>query len=175
MRTIQAITISILAVTSLAGSAVGVVAQDEPSMEVTEVTGRAIFGPWIVDPGVEEIPEGVLVGEDFVFLHGWDTSDPRLDGEMTRTVNFRHIPDTATIESLTYELTNDGGSWVGDGRGYSGPSDASGFVALSGRGGYEGLSAFIVHEGDVDRGYWDLRGIIFPSDTPEIPEPYTAE
>jgi hypothetical protein len=94
---------------------------------------------------------------------------------MVRTVNFRWIPGTHTVESVTYEMTNDGGSWAGDGRGYGSPSGGSGFVALSGRDGYEGLTAFIVHEGDTDRGYWDLRGIIFPSEMPEIPEPYVAE
>ena len=52
-------------------------------------------------------------------------------------------------------LTNDGGSWVGDGRGFGGPSDGGGIVALSGRDGYEGLSAFLIHGGDLDRGYWD--------------------
>ena len=175
MRTVRNATISILAVGLLAGATVGVAAQDEPGIEVTEVTGQAIFGPWIDDPGVDETPDGILVGEDFVFLHGWDTSDARLNGEVTRTVNFRHIPDTGTIESVAYELTNDGGSWVGDGRGYSAGSDGSGFVALSGRGGYEGLSAFLVHEGGTGDGGWDLKGIIFPSEVPEVPEPYVAE
>jgi hypothetical protein len=136
MRTAKAIIISILAVGLLTGAAAGVAAQDEPSTEVTEVTGRAIFGPWINDPGVSETPDGIMVGDGFVFLHGWDTSDPRLNGEMTRTVNFRNDFDLgASIESVAYELTNDGGSWVGDGRGYGSPSGGSGFVALSGRGG----------------------------------------
>jgi hypothetical protein len=48
-------------------------------------------------------------------------------------------------------------------------------VALSGRDGYEGLSAFIVHEGGRDENSWDLEGIIFPSEVPEVPEPYAGE
>jgi len=175
MRMIKTTAISILTIGLLAGAAIGVTAQDEPGTGVTEVTGRAIFGPWEEDPGITLTPEGIMVGEGFVFIHGWDTSDDRLNGEMRRTVNFRSIPEVATVESFAYELTNDGGSWVGDGRAYGGPSGGSGLVALSGRDGYEGLSAFIVHEGDTDRGYWDLKGIIFPSEVPEIPEPYAAD
>ena len=116
MRTIRTTTSFILAIGLLAGAAVELAAQDAPGTDVTEVTGRAIFGPWIEDPGVEVTPDGIMVGEGFVFLHGWDTSDPRLNGEMTRTVNFRNDPDAGSgIESVAYELTNDGGSWVGDG------------------------------------------------------------
>ena len=100
----------------------------------------------------------------------------RLDGEATRTVNFRFDSDfTRGIESEAMVMTNEGGSWVGDGWGYGGAElDGGGFSALSGRDGYEGLSAFIVrgpNEGDG----WDLKGIIFPSERPEIPEPYVAE
>jgi len=47
-------------------------------------------------------------------------------------------------------------------------------VALSGRDGYEGLTAFVnlTAGGGTD---WDLEGIIFPSEMPVIPEPYAGE
>jgi hypothetical protein len=177
MRTIRTTTISILAVSVLAGSAVGVAAQDEASMEPAEVTGRATFvvSEPLVDPVMSDAPGGIRVGDGMVVVHIWDTNDPRLDGEATRTVNFRFDADFSNgIESEAMVLTNDGGSWVGDGWGYGMPGDGGGFSALSGSGGYEGLSAFVVrgpNEGDG----WDLKGIIFPSERPEIPELYVAE
>ena len=177
MRTIKTITISTLAVGLLAGSAVGVAAQDEASMEPAEVTGRATFAEGVlVEPAMSDGPGDIRVGDGMVVVHTWDTNDPRLDGEATRTVNFRFDSDfTSGIESEAMVLANEGGSWVGDGWGYGGAElDGGGFSALSGRDGYEGLSAFIVrgpNEGDG----WDLKGIIFPSERPEIPEPYVAE
>ena len=178
MRTIRVTTISTLAVGLLAGSAVGVAAQDEASMEPAEVAGRATFvvdGGMVVEPAMSETSGGIQVGDGMVVLHIWDTDDPRLNGEVTRTVNFLFDSSfTNGIESSAMELTNDGGSWVGDEMGYGTLSDGGGFSALSGRGGYEGLTAHIVrgpNEGDG----WDLKGIIFPSERPEIPEPYDAE
>ena len=176
MRTIKTITISTLAVGLLAGSAVGVAAQDEASMEPAEVTGRATFAEGVlVEPAMSDGPGDIRVGDGMVVVHTWDTNDPRLDGEATRTVNFRFDSEfTNGIESEAMELTNDGGSWVGDGWGYGTGTDGSGFSALSGRGGYEGLTAFVVrgpNEGDG----WDLKGIIFPSERPPVPEPYAGE
>ena len=174
MRGIKTTTISILALGLLAGSAVGVAAQDEPSVEATEVTGQVIHGEPIVMQEPVETPDGIVVGEGWVFRQTWDTSDPRLDGDVTYTINTRGLPDCCGIVSETYELTNDGGSWLGDGRGYGIGTDRNGFVALSGREGYEGLTAFL----DLAAGEgtdWELKGLIFPSEAPEVPEPYVAE
>ena len=176
MRTIRTTTISILAVGLLAGSTVGVAAQDEASTLPAEVTGRATFVEGLlVEPVMSETPEGIQVGDGLVTVHTWDTNDSRLNGDVTRTVNFRFDSDfTNGIESSVMELTNDGGSWVGDERGYGTPSGGGGFSALSGRGGYEGLTAYLVrgpNEGDG----WDLKGIIFPSEGPPVPEPYAGE
>ena len=174
MRAIRTTTISILAVGLLAGSAVGVAAQDEEA--AAEVTGRATFVEGLLaDPVMSETPEGIQAGDGLVTVHTWDTNDARLNGDVTRTVNFRFDSSfTNGIESSVMELTNDGGSWVGDERGYGALGGGGGFSALSGRGGYEGLTAYIVrgpNEGDG----WDLNGIIFPAAMPEVPEPYAAE
>ena len=176
MRAIKNTTISILAVGLLAGSAVGVAAQDEPNVEATEVTGRATFVEGLLaDPVMSETPEGIQAGDGLVTVHTWDTNDARLNGDVTRTVSFRFDSSFSNgIESSVMELTNDGGSWVGEERGYGTPAGGGGFSALSGRGGYEGLTAYIVrgpNEGDG----WDLNGIIFPAAMPEVPEPYAGE
>lgn len=169
MRKIRTTTIAILAVGLLAGSTIGVAAQDEPSIEVAQVTGRAV-------------QTGELEGEDFGFLLTWTTSDPRLSGAVTRTVNFIWDPNSDTvIDSHTYELANDGGSWLGDGNGYTfdafGDARSVQSVALSGRGGHEGLSAFVVLEtaSDAAGPIWDIEGVIISTGLPEVPERYAAE
>ena len=175
MRIIRTTTISILAVGLLAGSAVGATAQDDPRAEATEVTGRVTFGQPIAMPDPVETPDGILVREGVAAPQTWDTSDPRLTGEGTYTVNVAAVPDCCAIQAEAYELSNDGGSWVGDGRSISPESGRHGFVALSGRDGYEGLTAYAVTEVAADGNGWDITGMIFPSEMPEIPEPYVAE
>ena len=176
MRTIKTTTSSILALGLLAGSAVGVAAQDEAGMEPVAVTGRATFVEGeLVEPEFSETPDGNFAGNGLVVVHIWDTDDPRLNGEATRTVNFRTDSNfTTVIESEAMVLTNDGGSWVGDGWGYGAAGDGGGISALSGRGGYEGLTAIVAHGPNAGTG-WTLEGIIFPSERPEVPEPYAAE
>ena len=184
MHAIKTTSISILALGLLAGSAVGVTAQDGPDMEAAEVTGRAFM-----------LAERRDVGGDFIFfdppggkIHSgavdgtWSTSDPRLNGLVTRTVTWHWDPASDTVlDSHTYELTNDGGSWVGEGNGYltdlRGDPRSVRWVTLTGRDGYEGLSAMVVLEtADVlQPAALDLRGVIFPGEVLEIPEPYVAE
>ena len=176
MRTIKTTAISILTVGLLAGSTVGVAAQDEGDTSPAEVTGRATFVEGLLaDPVMSETPGGIQAGDGLVTVHIWETDDARLNGEATRTVNFRFDSSFSNgIETSVMELVNDGGSWVGDERGYGVPTGGGGFSALSGRGGYEGLTAYIVR-GPNDGEGWDLEGIIFPSEQPEVPEPYVTE
>lgn len=169
--------VSILTAGLLAGSSVGVVAQGEPSIEAAEVTGRAAwFGE--VSPGTETSTDGIVKIEDVVHRHIWSTSDPRLSGEVTYTGNWYSVPDPdISIQSATYELTNDAGSWLGDATAYA--SDALGVdidvVVFTGRDGYEGLTAYVVLDwGSVDVSGENLSGVIFPEAMPPTPEPYTA-
>ena len=179
MRTIKTTIISILAVSLLAGAAFGVAAQDEPNMEAAEVTGRTFM-----------LAERRSAGGDFVFLElggtvntgavggTWSTSDPRLNGLVTRTVTWHWDPASDTVlDSHAYELTNDGGSWVGEGHGYltdlRGDPRSVRWVTLTGRDGYEGLSAMVVLEtADVlQPAALNLEGVIFPGEVLEVPEP----
>ncbi len=183
MRAIRTTTISILALGLFAGSVVGVAAQDEPNMEAAEVTGSALMrgerrevgGDFVILDMGGAINTGAVAGV-------WSTSDPRLNGTVTRTVTWHWDggSDTA-IDSHTYELTNDGGSWLGEGNGYltdlRGDPRSVRWVAPTGRDGYEGLSAMVVLEtGNVlQPSALSLEGVIFPSEVPEVPEPDAAE
>ena len=177
MRAIRTTTISILALGLLAGSAVGVVAQDEPSMDGAEVTGDAVFLAQITEGTIEEAPP-LYAGDNVAARQRWSASDPRLDGVVTFTINWRADTDSGiNINAATYELTNDAGSWVGDARGYIGGTIGEVVsVALSGRDGYAGLSAIVVMESaTTEANAWDLSGVIVPGELPEVPAPYAAE
>jgi hypothetical protein len=170
--------ISMLAVGLVAGSAVGVAAQEEPSKEAASVTGRAAwFGE--VSAGTQTSSDGIVAVEDVVHNHIWSASDPRLSGEVTYTGNWYFVPDPYIgIQSGTYELTNDEGSWLGDATAYG--SEALGVdadvVVFTGRGGYEGLTAYVVLDwGSQDVSGENIQGVIFPSAMPPVPEPYSAE
>ena len=183
MRAVRNTTISILAVGLLVGSTVGATAQDEPNMEAAEVTGSALMrserrdasGDFVILDMGGTINTGAVDGV-------WSTSDPRLNGTVTRTVTWHWNPvSDIAIDSHVYELTNDDGSWLGEGNGYltnlrEDPLSTR-WVALTGRDGYEGLSAMVVLEtGNVlQPSALKLEGVIFPTGIPETPEPYAGE
>lgn len=162
----------------LAGSTVGVAAQDEPSMEGAAVTGTA---GWLreVSGGTESSTDGIVAVDDVVHVHSWTASDPRLSGDLTYTGNWLFDENAGnSIQSGTYELTNEGGSWLGDATAYS--SDAlqadTDVVVFAGRDGYEGLTAYVVIDWSSSGASGEnFEGVIFPSAMPPVPEPYVAE
>ena len=114
MRGIKGISISILAVGLLAGSAVGVAAQ--PEGEATYVTGTVAFS-----------------GSECVEATGWvecpmslDASDSRLSGDGSwRTSGVPMQSDDAFVilVSMLLRVANDEGAWAGGGRLYALPTN----------------------------------------------------
>ena len=180
MRAIRTTTISILAISLLAGSAVGVTAQDEETdpNRAVDVTGRAAWFS-LVSGGTRTSLDGIVKDEDVVHEHIWSASDPRLSGNVTYTGNWSFDPITDIgIQSGTYELTNDEGSWLGNATAYV--SDRLGadtdVVVFAGRDAYEGLTAYVVIDwGADDVSGENLKGVIFPRAMPEVPDAYAAE
>ena len=154
MRAIRTTTISILALGLLAGSAVGVAAQDEEAAAgATSFTGTGT-------------PVDFFDGEE----------------DVTVTLIRSHLADPEAagftmLSAQAYELTNDAGSWLGEGTGLA--SDELGVArdtfVLVGQDGYEGLTAYVISEDPGFTGNITLSGLIFPSAMPEVPEPYAAE
>ena len=142
MRGIKTITISILALGLLAGSAVGVAAQDEESDPMAPSSFTWSYGD--VEGSIRGYPE---ISQGFTVV----ASDPRASGEMTND------PIDADEEFLIglweSRLVNDNGSWVGIGK------QVDGFVndlgtdfeweaglprwELTGEGDYAGLSLIL--------------------------------
>jgi hypothetical protein len=183
MRMIKTTTISILAVGLLAGSAVGVAAQDDAAVaEVTSFTGerttqqdQVVEGTSSASGGLDEVTGSVYVGSLVA-------SDPRLTGTYTSTDNY--IVDTTemlddfsnfnVVSASTWELTNDGGSWIVEVTSFGNiEADVNaGWLEFTGQGGYEGLSAYAVADW---RDSPQFVGTVFPRPMLEIPEPYAAE
>jgi hypothetical protein len=80
------------------------------------------------------------------------------------------------LNTSIVELTNDGGSWLGEGVSMSSTDldVATDNIILVGRDGYEGLTAYVLVDG---RGWPPTySGVIFPSAMPDVPEePYAGE
>ena len=188
MRAIKTITISVLAFGLLAGSAVGVMAQDE---EFADPMAPAFFA-------VEYV-----AGDDFEFVEGTfeevapglekqygavtrglsvDAEDPRASGDWTRLENkdllfLEEGPDgaqVATVGARSIRVTNDAGSWEGTGHALANfpptPDEASTVATLNiltGDGAYEGLTLILADTSEGDRGW----GWIVPNGSvPPIPE-----
>ena len=164
MRAIKTITISILALGLLAGSAVGVAAQN------ALVTGDTES----IDDCGGDFSSGAICNAR------WEFDDARLSGEATTTLTMIHAgggEDLAFAGFIVEEgrLSNDGGSWtltyfcnvfepvagwVPDGwpgeaelpAQYQGNIESGcEHLLLRGEGGYEGLGAYLT---DGPRGYW---------------------
>ena len=187
MRAIRTITISILAVGLLAGSAVGVAAQDEEAADgATSFTGSVRGGEGVdVETTETDLGNGYLAVDGFTWRNNWVSSDERLTGDVTGVNNWVVGPDgfdawstggqPDIIASQVIELVNDGGSWLGEGIsfGCTGFEISRDMYTLVGQGGYEGLTAYVILE--VPPGPPTFSGIIFPTAMPEVPEPYTGE
>ena len=181
MRAIKTITISILAVGLLAGSAVGVAAQDEDAT-TSSFTGTSSFVE-VISEGTwgEPLPNGLIGAADNVGLHRWESSDPRLAGDAVVANSAVIDPDKGNVLTVsTYELTNDGGSWVGEHTAF-GSSDALGPdvgnlgpIILVGRDGYDGLTAYVMNQFDMAANA-EFSGVIFPTALPSFPELPAAE
>ena len=189
MRAIKTTTISILALGLLAGSAVGVAAQDDASadptapafFEVEYIAGddfEMVEGTYEeLGPGLEryegEVVRGMLV----------DAEDPRASGEWSMADNvgvvFFEPPadrSVADVRARSIRLENEAGAWEGTGwAATNAPASGgpeAGTVArmsiLEGTGAYEGLTLVIA---DTDGGAQGWGWIMPDGLVPAIPEP----
>ena len=149
MRGIKTTTIAILALGLLAGSAVGVTAQDAGPMAPSTFTMHGAGEPVVsTDPGT---------GATIVVVEK-ESTDERAAGTWTEVVGGPTVPvDEAAglIQRIAVRIVNDGGSWVGSSRGFlifasDGPPTVQFLGELVGEGGYEGLTFFYAETGDVE-------------------------
>ena len=174
MRMLKPGPATVLAIGLLAGSAVGVAAQDGGPLTPTHVeftSGWPVDGPPLLEAEVT-------------------ASDPRVSGLLTVASdndgpNAELGAEGLDVKLTVYEvrLVNDGGSWMGTGQRIGGgpeiedvPPRDVGMWTLVGAGDYEGLSLYVSSQasGEQDAEYdWIEKtwGVIIPTAwVPEGPE-----
>jgi hypothetical protein len=174
MRTLKSGLTTVIAIGLLAGSAVGVAAQDEDPLA----------------PAYVEFTSGWPVDEPLLLEVEVAASDPRVSGLLTVASDNDGPNAELGAEGLDVKLTvyqvrllNDGGSWTGTGQRIGGgpeiedvPPRDVGMWTLVGAGDYEGLSLYVSSQasGDQDAEYdWieQTWGVIIPTAwVPEGPE-----
>ncbi len=87
MRAIKTSVICILAVGLLAGSAIGVAAQDEASFVTGTIGASSVIGEPVIS-----VTEGIEDGRGLVREGPIEVSDPRLTGTLVREINFSFRP-----------------------------------------------------------------------------------
>ena len=181
MRGIRNTTIAIFALGLLAGSAVGVAAQDE------EATTDAPIGPSYFTGQLVSDFEGTPFGSSGVLFEGdaIEVSDPRVSGSLTRagTANFvNDVGDSAIIafQADAWRIENDAGTWSGQGTGLlrvgpdGPPSVETSTVVLTGEGGYEGHTLYLIVDWTTDDAA-AVVGAVFVGEAPTAPELPAAE
>jgi hypothetical protein len=177
--------ISILAIGLLAGSAVGVAAQEEeaaaePSTPA-KVTGTInTEASDLVQEPTETVVDGTLEVRDGVFAGDrFEMDDPRLTGTATGAFNVdvHKVSDFIDIVSqmMAGRIENEAGSWSGQGTsvfhgGATIPEDEAFQLdtwLLTGADAYEGLSAYLVVDGTEDSP--TVEGVVFAGEMPPFP------
>ena len=183
MRTIRTTTITALVVGLLAGSTVGVAAQDAPPEQlITSFTADRTTQQDQVIEGASTTTDGLEETIGSVYVGSLVSSDPRFTGTYTSVDNW--VVDTTemlddfsnfnVIVVSTWELSNDEGRWLIEATSFGNiEQDAnSGWLEFVGQGGYEGLYAYAAADWQDSP---QIVGTVFPRPMPETPEPYIAE
>jgi hypothetical protein len=186
VRTVKTTTITILAIGLLAGSAIGVTAQDEePAAEPgtpAKVEGTVGQGGDVVQEPTETVVDGVLEVRDLVFGGEWplEMDDPRVTGSVTVAVNqdVHKVSDFVDVVStaVNMRLENEAGSWSGQGTSIihaGGTIDQEEVtdlltLILTGTGDYEGLTTYLIVDWTEDPPA--VEGAIFAGEIPPFPE-----
>jgi len=187
-------TISILALGLLAGSAVGVVAQDEaafPTDEIIYVTGEMSSPPEDFkgpeDTKVEDVAGGFRFENAITWDVGLEFTDPRLSGKLRVVQNGIKGPidgGDALIMPSTFHMVGDLCEWAGEGVLLSADLlDEAGefqeeligteFYSMAGQGDCDGLTAYLITSFHGGQQPPTVEGLIFPSAIPAMPVPAT--
>ena len=180
MRTLKPGLITVIAIGLLAGSAVGVAAQDDSSPAFFSWTygdGEAEFVPGEMD---ESVP-GVMTMRDFTQVFSIEADDGRASGLSTYVFNSdswadadADAPEMIDVISFSQRIVNEGGSWSGTGTlvdhtapGEGAARSGASMATLAGESGYDGLTLFLLLTPGDEGG----SGFIVPTaNVPPVPE-----
>lgn len=167
MKGLKTTLMAAIAVGLVAGSTVGVVAQDDP-MAPAAVTGTGPY-PEEVALGSRAWEDGAMRYKDLRQNTIWEASDPRLSGAVSLTTNrTEYEQEEFFVESKTAVIENDGGRWTGQGTVLFGEELGETLtLVMQGQDAYEGLTAYVV----MDLPGRTFNAAIIPGGMPEFPEP----
>ena len=179
MRGIKSGVISLVAIGLLAGSSVGVTAQepDTTAQGPVEFTATWSWGPDVRTDTMEG-EEGVVMTRGGAWRPGVITgaTDPRLEGAVTIAANSNQYPGGPEVWNYALRIENDGGAWQQSPTitldiGSDDLNTTTGVMV--GEGGYDGLVAVF---DNLEQGQtWTLHGYIIEGELPPGPEPFVAE
>ena len=172
MKGLKTTLVVAISVGLLAGTAVGVAAQDEAadggSMGPALVTG-SLSHPEDALADEARTTEDGIVRDHWVETANAKVTDPRLSGVLTIDLTRERFDELGTdLGWARVRLENDAGFWEGTSVDTTDPVTQFREVAyyeLVGGGGYEGLSA-VVFQTETTDDEWLWSGIIFPGDLP---------
>ncbi len=143
-------------------------------------TGEVTSGP-AVQGSLDEEDDVFLIRDEMGLADTIETSDPRVSGTLSWVTNldWHVVSDTEGVLPVTnaWRIENDGGTWSGQGTGLSHQTDGGLTVqtaVLTGEGGYDGLTAFVVFQRTDDEPF-AVTGAVFPREMPPFPEAPPAE
>jgi len=180
MKTIRSTLIATLAIGLLAGSTLGVTAQDEVAAPV-EFTARWAWGSPIRGEASETAP-GVVQHRGGAWRPGVlaAASDPRWQGTLSIANNENDYSASGgpLVGVHAFRVENADGAWqqmptialI-----IPGVDDLVNTGFFVGEGGYEGLIAVVDIATDRAAGTWDLHGYIIDGELPPDPEPVISE
>jgi len=143
-------------------------APPEPTVAVSVRGTSTLVG--LLDAGSTVVEDGVVRTRDSVLQTVERSSDPRVSGEATITLDidaYRGGEGTSFGGQVRYgrmRLENEDGAWEGD---FTGRLSASGFLQtywLAGEGAYAGWSYVVTAGGNGD--VWFSDGLIYPGAVP---------
>jgi len=119
-------------------------------------------------------PEEVVT--NYVWTLELQTDEPRLSGSWVVNQSYNHFAADDVGGMFRHgigRLTNDGGTWTSELRGYTKPGEEpyrnNHYMAwFTGEGGYEGFSAMLLML-PTRSGEWDIDGVIAQGPLPELP------
>ena len=185
MRTVRTISAAALALGLLGGSTLAVAAQDAAvdAMAPAYFTGDFDGGPDQVIPGEETpTPNGMrMEGTQFLRIP-FEVSDPRIAGTLSVAANGAGAPlptGFSSLESRSWTITNDGGSWTGLGTNVYTEVDGGQTamdletMVLEGAGDYAGLYAYVVTDWLAESP--QVKGVIYAQEPAPHPEPLPTQ
>jgi hypothetical protein len=167
--------ISAIAIGLLAGSVVGVAAQDEEAVAATpvEITGSTSFGGCSGGQTSTADEDGVVMarGEGrYCNNPSSGFTDPRLQGQFRVWQNNDAYPGGLHLFMTGFSMHDDEGAWVQrPSLAFNHPdgANATKVIFMDGQGAYDGLT--LVAEVGLTGGTWDWHGYIIDRELPPAP------